>query len=141
MQKILLISVCLYLIYISYKDIKTFKITKKDLVPLLIVSIIYTIFYSINVLDSFQGMLIGAGPFYIIAIITKGIGGGDIRIMAILGLLLGKEKIQLSLGITCLIWSAIFILYKLIKGCNGKDYKVAFAPFITVGCIVSILYA
>jgi leader peptidase (prepilin peptidase)/N-methyltransferase len=77
--------------------------------------------------------------FYIIYLVTKGrgIGGGDIKLMAAAGLLLGWQKILLALAIGSIAGSVIHLtLMKLQK----RDRVLAFGPYLSLGIFVSMLY-
>lgn len=73
-----------------------------------------------------------------IAIITKGqMGGGDIKLMAAAGLLIGWQKIWLALIIGCIAGSILGITLILLK--KGSR-KIPFGPYLSFGIITSILY-
>ena len=67
--------------------------------------------------------------FLIIYWITKGrgIGGGDIKLMAAAGLLLGWQNILLSLMIGSIAGSVIHLALMKIQ---GKDRVLAFGPYL-----------
>lgn len=67
----------------------------------------------------------------------RGIGGGDIKLMAVAGLLLGWKLIILSLILGCLLGSVIhLILMKVQK----KDRVLAFGPYLSLGIYISMIY-
>jgi len=77
--------------------------------------------------------------FLIIYLVTKGrgIGGGDIKLMAAAGLLLGWQNILLALMIGSVAGSVIHLtLMKLQK----RDRVLAFGPYLALGIFISMLY-
>ena len=67
----------------------------------------------------------------------RGIGGGDIKLMAAAGLLLGWKLIILSLGLGCLLGSVIHLILMKVQ---NKDRVLAFGPYLSLGIFISMLY-
>lgn len=90
-----------------------------------------------------QNYLIGfvsvSGFLCIILLITKGrgMGGGDVKLMAAAGLLLGWKLIILSLGLGCVLGSVIHITLMYVK---DKDRVLAFGPYLSLGIFISMIY-
>ena len=85
------------------------------------------------------GALVVSGLFLLIGIFSKGraMGGGDVKLMAALGLLLGWQKIILVLLIGALSGALIHGIRMLIF----KDgHTLAFGPYLAAGAMVSMLY-
>jgi leader peptidase (prepilin peptidase)/N-methyltransferase len=80
-----------------------------------------------------------SGLFLLIHLITRGrgIGGGDIKLMAVAGLLLGWQHIILALVIGCVAGSVIHLLLMRFK---GKDRLLAFGPYLAFGILTAMLY-
>ncbi|MFW6028621.1 MAG: prepilin peptidase [Halanaerobiales bacterium] len=74
----------------------------------------------------------------LIAILTKGqMGGGDIKLMAASGLLLGWKIILLAFILGVFIAAIISIIILIVR--KGKSL-VPFGPYLSIGLFVSILY-
>lgn len=101
---------------------------------------IFRIILNINLLlDSLIGFCVISGFLLILYYITKGtgIGGGDIKLMAVAGLYLGWKNIILAFVIGCILGAVIhLILMKVSK----KDHMLAFGPYLSVGILITILY-
>ena len=85
------------------------------------------------------GFFTVSGIFMIIYWITRGngIGGGDIKLMAAAGFLLGWKEILLALVIGSVAGSVIhLILMKVQK----KDRVLAFGPYLALGIFFAMLY-
>ena len=84
------------------------------------------------------GFVSVSGFLFLIFLFTKGrgIGGGDIKLMAAAGLLVGWKYIILSLGLGCVIGSIIhLILMKIQK----KERVLAFGPYLSLGIYISMV--
>lgn len=86
------------------------------------------------------GALLGGGIFFILAILYPGgMGGGDIKLMAAIGVFLGW---QLT-GLTILIGSALGSIVGLgsiaFLGKSRKD-RIPFGPFLALGGLVALLW-
>lgn len=67
----------------------------------------------------------------------RGIGGGDVKLMAVAGLLLGWKLILLAFILGCLFASIIHLIKMLIK---NADRTLAFGPYLSAGIIVALLF-
>ena len=75
--------------------------------------------------------------FLIIALVTKGMGGGDIKLMATLGLVLGWKQIILVMILGCILGAVIHGLrIILFKGSR----VLAFGPYLSMAAIISMCY-
>ena len=101
--------------------------------------IIQSIIYEDNSLDLILGGLIGFGIIGLIVVLTKGMGEGDIEIAAVCGLFLGIKGILLGLFLAIVIGGMAGIIILTLKLKKAKD-KMAFGPFIAIGCLISMLW-
>lgn len=78
-------------------------------------------------------------PLYIIYMATKGrgIGGGDIKLMAAAGLLLGWKLIALSLVTGCILGSVIHIVRMRLF---HAENVLAMGPYLSAGIMLSALW-
>ncbi len=94
----------------------------------------------LSFLDMLTGVLIGGGSFLAIALISKGgMGGGDIKLAAALGLWLGWKLNLLALFLAFLfggIGSGTLLALKI----KGRKDPIPFGPFISAGAFISMLY-
>jgi leader peptidase (prepilin peptidase)/N-methyltransferase len=124
----------LILMYASYNDKKEKIIPDKVHFMIMIVSCI-----KLNLMGAILGFVIVPLPFFITALLKDdGIGGGDVKLMAASGFLLGLKGgfIASIIGLTLAI--AINLIYYKIK---NKDKKISFplAPYLSIGCFLSYL--
>lgn len=87
-------------------------------------------------IENIRGVLV-AVPFFIAAILTDKIGGGDFKIIALLGILIGLGKALWTVVFGCVI----FIASGLIIGkCKGqKNIMYPFIPALTTGYIITLI--
>lgn len=85
------------------------------------------------------GFLSVSGFLYLLLILTKGrgIGGGDVKLMAAAGLLVGWKLIILSLALGSILGSIIHIVLMRIQ---NKDRVLAFGPYLSLGIFISMLF-
>jgi leader peptidase (prepilin peptidase)/N-methyltransferase len=100
---------------------------------------------SITWMDSLIGLLVGGGSLYAVAwgyaLITgkEGMGGGDIKLLAMIGAFLGWKGVL----VTIFMGSAIGTLAGLAAMlAEKKDMKmrIPFGPFLAMGAIISIFF-
>lgn len=84
--------------------------------------------------DSLAGALLGGGLLLLVSLLTKGgFGGGDIKLMAGLGLFYGLIGTVTVLFIAVL--AALFAGLALRR--KRKEYRLPFAPFLLLGCFAA----
>lgn len=82
------------------------------------------------------GMVLVSGIFYIAYLVTKGrgMGGGDIKLMAAAGLLLGAPKVFLAMIVGCAL---AVVIHSIRMKVSGVEHKLAFGPYLAVGLFLS----
>ena len=127
------------LIVISVIDWRTYEIPFGCNIVIGILGIVRVFLNLAYWYDYVIGFFVVSGLFLIIYWITKGrgIGGGDIKLMAAAGLLLGWQNILLSLMIGSIAGSVIHLALMKIQ---GKDRVLAFGPYLAFGIFISMLY-
>ena len=108
-----------------------------------IVNVVYRIIrYSFDFADVplfLIGFFVVSIPLLAIYVISDGraIGGGDIKLMAAAGLLLGWKKIILALLLGCVIGSVIHIARMKI---SKADRVLAMGPYLSIGIMIAALW-
>ncbi|AZK59462.1 Leader peptidase (Prepilin peptidase) [Candidatus Desulforudis audaxviator] len=84
---------------------------------------------------------LGAGLFMLaIAVISRGgMGGGDIKLAALMGLYLGPAGVALALFLAFLAGGTVAVLL-LATGRKGRKDPVPFGPYLALGGIVAALW-
>lgn len=88
------------------------------------------------------GAFVVSGLFLLIVVITKGrgMGGGDVKLMAAAGLLLGWKHILLAMMLGCILGSVIHMLRMLLDKKKKKEHVLAFGPYLAIGIYLTILF-
>ena len=85
------------------------------------------------------GAFIGFGIIYLIVILTRGMGEGDIDIALICGLFLGIKGILVTLFLAIIlggIVATIILIFKL----KERKAEISFGPYLAIGGIIACLY-
>lgn len=96
-------------------------------------------------LNSLIGMLLGGGSLFVVATLyqwlfkREGMGGGDVKLLAMIGAFLGWKAVILTILLSSLIGSITGMIVMVAK---GKDFKYAipFGPFLSLGAVISLFY-
>jgi leader peptidase (prepilin peptidase)/N-methyltransferase len=90
-------------------------------------------------LDSLIGLLAGGVFFYLVALVSKGgMGGGDIKLIAMIGAFLGWKGTFFTILVGALAGSVVGLSLISI-GKKGRNDKVPFGPFLALGAMLYIL--
>jgi leader peptidase (prepilin peptidase)/N-methyltransferase len=88
---------------------------------------------------SLLGLLVGGTLFYLIAFISNGgMGGGDIKLIAMIGTFLGWQGALFTIFFGALLGSLVGIILMLL-GRKGRKDKVPFGPSLSCGAILFML--
>lgn len=126
---------------ITVSDIFYQIIPDKILFPFFFVFLFFLFFFPTTQLwNHLLGMCLGFIIFYLIAVFSRGgMGGGDIKLFTVSGLVLGYPLLFLSILIATVAGSIYGTLFILFKG-GSKKSKIPFGPFIAVGCLVALFW-
>ncbi|XZF77965.1 prepilin peptidase [Bacillus sp. AL-1R] len=96
-------------------------------------------------LDPWWSSIVGAiGAFAVlllINVITRGgMGGGDIKLFSVLGIILGWELTFITFMLACFSGS-IYGLVVILSGKLKRQNPIPFGPFIAIGGLVSSFYS
>lgn len=126
------------LIVISIIDSYHYIIPDKINIFILILGIITLVYNYENWLNYFLGFFAASIILYVTAIVSKGgMGGGDIKLMAVTGLLIGWQNILIALVVGSIVGSIISILLLIVK--KGQR-TIPFGPYLSIGILFAILY-
>lgn len=146
---ILYMLISIILIIIFGIDYNTYSIYDFSLIIFGILSIITIVYISISNMivpyNNFIGLASGFIFFYLIRVISKliykreALGMGDVLLMTVAGLLLGWQKLLLSILIGSVAGSIISIIL-IITHVKNKEDAIAFGPYLILGILVAMLY-
>lgn len=88
--------------------------------------------------NSIIGLLAGGISFYLIAFLSRGgMGGGDVKMMAMVGAFTGWQGVFLTTLVGSLAGSLVGIALIVFKG-KGRKTKIPFGPFLALGSLVTL---
>ena len=157
----LLVLVCLFLSWI-YPFFCKHLMTEEEpfddkpikvlvLVSLIIISIVnsHKIIWPLVISDhmysltaSLVGFIIGGGAIYALGLLgdiifrKESMGGGDVKLMAMIGAFLGWKIALLSFFIAPFFGAVVGIIEKI----RTKDNTIAYGPFLVLGALVSLFW-
>ena len=146
-QYLLFFLFCASLVTIAFIDLHHKLIPDVLSIPVLIIGFAASLLRvgQILWLDSLIGILGGGGFLYLVAIIfekltgREGMGGGDVKMMAMIGAWAGWRALPLILLISSL--GGILIGgSSLLFGKKGMRTKIPFGPFLALGAIIWVFF-
>ncbi len=99
----------------------------------------------LNWSDSLFGILLGGGSLLLVAKVYKllakvdGMGGGDIKLLAMIGAFLGWKAILPVIFLSSMVGCLIGIPLMLFKG-SGTKLAIPFGPFLALAAVIYMLY-
>ena len=129
------------LVIINVSDIAYMLIPDKILLFFLPLFIVGRIFSPLSPWwDSIVGALVGFAILYGIAVVSKGgMGGGDIKLFFLLGIVLGTWNSLLTLFLASVIGVFVGIIVLKVRG-QGRKTPVPFGPSIAIAAIIVYFY-
>lgn len=127
------------LLALSVIDFRTFEIPVGFNVFIAVLGLVRVLTDLTNWREYAVGFFVVSVVLYIIYVVTKGrgIGGGDIKLMAASGLLLGWKCNVLAFLLGCIIGSVIHLLrMRLTKA----EHVLAMGPYLSIGIYISALW-
>jgi leader peptidase (prepilin peptidase) / N-methyltransferase len=128
-------------IIITVSDIKYMLIPDKILLFFAGVFLVERIFIPLSPWwDSLLGATVGFSLLLLISIVSKGgMGGGDIKLYALIGFVLGTKLVLMSLFISTLLGALIGII-GIMVGVFERKKPIPFGPFIALGSLIAYFY-
>jgi leader peptidase (prepilin peptidase)/N-methyltransferase len=146
----------LYLIYfalfaaltlVSFIDLSHRIIPDVISLPGIIVGVLVSLLHPhLSVINSLIGVLVGGGSLYVVAsvyhLVTKreGMGGGDVKLLAMIGAFVGWKGVLFTILCSSFIGSAVGVILMLISSEADSKYAVPFGPFLSLGAVIYIVW-
>lgn len=129
------------LVIITVSDIAYMLIPDKILLFFLIPLIVLRVFEPLSPWwDSIVGAVVGFGVLFLIAIVSKGgMGGGDIKLFFVIGIVLGWVPTLLTLFLASIIGTVIGVI-SLRRTKQGRKTPIPFGPSIAIAAIIAYFY-
>jgi leader peptidase (prepilin peptidase)/N-methyltransferase len=127
------------LLVLSVIDLRTYEIPFGINIFILMLGLVHTGLDYKNWSCYVIGFLAISIPLYILFKISGGraIGGGDIKLMAAAGLLIGYRLIILAFLVGCIVGSVIHLIRMRV---SNAEHMLAMGPYLSLGILFSILW-
>lgn len=137
-----LVAVFSSLLVIFMTDMKTQIIPDEITVLLGVSAFLYRLANNTFGMQHIIAAFLASGVFYAIYLVTKkrGLGFGDVKLVAAMGILLGGVGTIIALYAAFLTGAVVSLILVLVAHKTGKT-QIAFAPFLIFGTVVSFFWA
>lgn len=94
------------------------------------------------ILSRILGFIFGGGIFYLLYQVSRGkwIGGGDVRLGGLIGLIVGGPINSLIMIFLASVLALLFIVSSIILKKPKLDKEVPFGPFLMLSCVIIVLF-
>lgn len=127
------------LLALSVIDFRTFEIPFGFNVFLTVLGLIHLFLDRTNWVEYVIGFFAVSAILEILLLVSKGraIGGGDVKLMASCGLLLGWKLIWVAFLLGCILGSVLHIIRMKV---SGADKVLAMGPYLSAGVLIAALW-
>ena len=121
-----------FLTLITLTDFEQQVILDRMTIPFAMIGVIRIFYFQFDSMDYFLAAIIGGLIFLILAFLTHGaIGGGDIKLIAVLGIWFGSENLSLIVPFG-IILGGISAGIMLATGLKSRKDFFAYGPYFTI---------
>lgn len=127
------------LLTLSVIDFRTYEIPFGINVFIFILGVVHLVLHISDWKEYLIGFILVSGIFEIILRVSKGraIGGGDVKLMAAAGLLIGWKNAYLAMVAGCVIGSVIHLIRMKI---TKEGHVLAMGPYLAVGIFLAVMW-
>ena len=127
------------LLLITTTDFEQYVIFDRMTLPLAIVGLLATISLQLPIEDRLLAAVLGGGALFAIAIITRGaLGGGDIKLIAALGLWLGTTRLLDVICFGSIAGGIAALIMLAAKKMNRRD-MIAYGPYFALTALYFLI--
>ncbi|MBB6455058.1 leader peptidase (prepilin peptidase)/N-methyltransferase [Salirhabdus euzebyi] len=141
MEMIVALSLVSLLLIITVSDLTFMIIPNKVLLVFFVLFIVLRAAIPLDPwYDPALGFIAGFGLLLLIAIVSRGgMGGGDIKLVAVLGIALGLQNVLLTFFFAAMLGSIAGLIGILLGKVKRKN-PIPFGPFIAMGALIAYFY-
>lgn len=138
-QWLVVFSAGAILICITMIDFDTMTIPNGLIIALMVPALLsFFVFPQVGILSQFVGIFVVSLPMLILVLfIPEAFGGGDIKLMAVAGFMLGWGNTLLATFIGLLLGGTVAVSLIIKK---TKDKHMAFGPYLCIGIMTALLF-
>jgi len=129
------------LVFLFVYDAKYYLLPDAVTLPSIAILFVIQFILGFSLYSLLLAIVVGAGFFALQYIISKGkwIGGGDIRLGALMGVIVGWPVIVVALFLAYIIGAPV-AMYLMISGKKKMSSKIPFGTFLAISTIISFWY-
>ena len=138
--EIIRLSIAAFLLLsITATDFEQYVIFDRMTLPLALIGLISAIALQLPLEDRLMAAVLGGGAFFAIAVVTHGaLGGGDIKLIAALGLWLGTTRLLDVICIGSIAGGIAALIMLATKKMNRRD-MFAYGPYFAMTALMFLL--
>ena len=127
------------LIVLTMIDERTFEIPLCLNITLAVIGVVMCVIDRQDIISHLVGMVCVSLVLFIIYFLSGGqaIGGGDVKLMAAAGLILGWKLIILAFLLACILGSVIHLIRMRV---SGAKHMLAMGPYLSLGIFIAALW-
>lgn len=130
-----ILTATFFLSLIIMTDFEQYVIFDKMLFPFALASLPFIIALNFSLVNHFSAAIFGGGIFFILMLLSKnGLGGGDVKLIFVLGLWLGVEGLIFVI-LSGTILAGIFALIFLLTKIKNRHDVFAYGPYFCIAAI------
>ncbi|OQY13074.1 MAG: prepilin peptidase [Desulfobacteraceae bacterium 4572_19] len=101
---------------------------------------------NITFIESITGLIAGGGSLYMVALIyyflrkNEGMGGGDIKLLAMIGALIGWQGVLFTIFISSAAGTIGGVIIMILTRNNNSKLRIPFGPYLSAAAILYIAY-
>ena len=128
-------------IVITFIDIKHRIIPDSITLPGIVLCLVLgPLVFKTGITNSLIGAFAGGGLFLVIAAVSRGgMGGGDIKLITMIGALVGWKMMLMTVFFGSLTGSVLGVALMVFRGAHRKT-PIPFGPFLVLGAVVSVFF-
>jgi leader peptidase (prepilin peptidase)/N-methyltransferase len=122
-------------------DLETGTIPNRVTIPGTIAGLTLMAFDPAGLMPPVLGMIAGGGTLLLLALVSGGgMGGGDVKLGALMGAFLGWPDVGVALAVAFLAGGVVGMVL-LASGRKRRRDPVVFGPFLAVGAVAALFWA
>jgi leader peptidase (prepilin peptidase)/N-methyltransferase len=95
--------------------------------------------------NALLGVVLGGGLFLLMAVLSvvilkrEGMGGGDIKLIAMLGAFLGWHAVLVTIFLAAVLGAGVGLTLILLRR-KGRREPMPFGPFLAIGALLAMVW-
>lgn len=102
-------------------------------------------YWTVGVVSSVLGLLLGGGGFFLLGLIAgrilkrEALGGGDVKLMAMIGSFLGPQGVLITTFLGSLVGAVVGLVWLRLSG-RDRYAPIPFGPFLVLGAYTALFW-